>query len=124
MVKRNGSPPGLMSSYPTQEEELRAKEAQAEDAKKAEESRFLSTFQAVPKTNGERLVRLANIIVTNFNSIMSDSRQKPFQQQEDVMAGMKNLFQEQINVIEARRQYALKLNPSTAAAKEEEEKGI
>jgi len=46
---------------------------------------------------------------------MSESRQRPFQRQEDVMAGMKKLFQEQINVIEARRQYAMKLNPSTAA---------
>ena len=106
--------PAVMS-YPTQEEELRAKEAAAEDAKNAEESRFLSTFQGVPKSNGEQLVRLANVIVTNFNNIMSESRQRPFQRQEDVMAGMKKLFQEQINVIEARRQYATKLNPSTAA---------
>lgn len=102
-----------LMSYPTQEEELRAKEAEAEGAKSAEESRFLSTFQGVPK-NSERLVRLANIIVTNFNTIMAESRQKPFDRQEDIMAGMKKLFQEQINVIEARRQYAIKLNPSTA----------
>jgi len=102
-------------SYPTQEEELRAKEAAAEDAKNAEESRFLSAFQELPKSNRERLSQLASDIVANFNGIMSESRQKPFQRQEDVMAGMKKLFQEQINVIEARRQYAIKLNPSTAA---------
>jgi hypothetical protein len=30
------------------------------------------------------------------------------------MAGMKRLFNEQINVIEARRAYTVKINPSTA----------
>ncbi|HEX7031720.1 MAG TPA: hypothetical protein VF172_01850 [Nitrososphaera sp.] len=102
-------------SYPTQEDELRAKEAQAEELKKAEEDRFLSTFQSVPKKDNGRLIRLANVIATNFNSIMAESRREPFDRQEDIMAGMKKLFQEKINVIEARRQYAAKLNPSTAA---------
>lgn len=101
-------------SYPTQEDELRAKEAQAEELKKAEETRFLSTFQSVPKRDDGRLVRMANVIVTNFNSIVAESRQEPFDRQEDIMAGMKKLLQEQINVIDARRQYAVKLNPSTA----------
>lgn len=101
-------------SYPTQEDELRAKEAQAEDMKNAEEARFLSAFQAVPKRNNERLAQLANTIVGNFNGIMSESRQKPYERQEDIMAGMKKLFREQINVIEARRAYTVKINPSTA----------
>lgn len=101
-------------SYPTQEDELRAKEAQADEIKKAEEERFLSTFQSVPKKNGERLAGLANTIVANFNGIMSESRTRPYERQEDIMAGMKKLFQEQINVIEARRSYAVRLNPSTA----------
>lgn len=102
-------------SYPTQEDELRAKEAQADTLKRAEEERFLSMFQSVPKRDGGRLIRLANVIVTNFNGIMAESRREPFDRQEDIMTGMKKLFQEQINVIEARRQYAVKLNPSTAA---------
>ncbi|GEM_PF-865491 len=101
-------------SYPTQEDELRAKEAQADELKKAEEARFLSTFQSVPKNDDGCLIRLANMIVTNFNNIMAESRREPFDRQEDIMAGMKKLFQEKINVIEARRQYAAKLNPSTA----------
>lgn len=101
-------------SYPTQEDELRAKEAQAEDGKAAEETRFLSAFQSVPKKNGERLAGLANTIASNFNGIMAESRQKPFERQEDIMAGMKKLFQEQIKVIEARQLYTAKINPSTA----------
>lgn len=105
-------------SYPTQEDELRAKEAHADDLKKAEETRFLSTFQSLPKRNGERLAGLANKVVSNFNVIMAESRQKPFERQEDIMFGMKKLFQEQINVIEARRVYAVKLNPSTAMKEE------
>ncbi len=107
-----------MSSYPTQEDELRAKEAQAEDLKNAEETRFLSTFQSIPKRNGERLANLANTIVSNFNSVMAESRLKPFERQEDIMAGMKKLFEEQINVIEARRAYTVKINPSTAMKEE------
>ena len=102
-------------SYPTQEEELRAKEAQAEERKNAEESNFLSLFQTSPKKNAPRLVELANSIVGNFNSIMSESRLEPYEWQEDIMAGMKRLFQEQINVIEARRVYTIKINPSTAS---------
>ncbi|MEP0824262.1 MAG: hypothetical protein HRF40_02135 [Nitrososphaera sp.] len=101
-------------SYPTQEDELRAKEAQADELKKAEEARFLSTFQNVPRNDDGRLARLASMIVTNFNDIMAESRHEPFDRQEDIMAGMKKLFQEKINVIEARRQYATKLNPSSA----------
>ncbi|HUG97211.1 MAG TPA: hypothetical protein VMJ94_06685 [Nitrososphaera sp.] len=103
-----------MMSYPTQEGDLRAKEAQAEDVKNAEEARFLSAFRGVPKRNGERLAQLANAIAGSFNAIMSESRQKPYERQEDIMAGMKKLFQEQINVIEARRAYTVKINPSTA----------
>jgi hypothetical protein len=103
-----------MMSYPTQEGDLRAKEAQAEEVKNAEEARFLSAFQGVPKRNGERLAQLANAIVGSFDGIMSESRQKPYERQEDIMAGMKKLFQEQINVIEARRAYTVKINPSTA----------
>jgi hypothetical protein len=50
---------------------------------------------------------------------MAESRQKPFERQEDIMAGMKKLFREQINVIEARRSYTVKINPSTAAKDEQ-----
>lgn len=101
-----------MSSYPTQEDELRAKEAEAEDSKRAEEARFLAVFQSAPHTG--KLSELANSIINNFNSIMSASRQEPYQRQEDLMAGMKKLFEEQINVIKARRTYTIKINPSTA----------
>ncbi|HXG07669.1 MAG TPA: hypothetical protein VNI77_10140 [Nitrososphaera sp.] len=102
-------------SYPTQEDELRAEEARAVELMKAEEERFLSIYQSVPRSDGGRLSHLANAIVTNFKKIMEESRGEPFERQEDIMAGMKKLFQEKINVIEARRQYAVKLNPSTAA---------
>lgn len=101
-------------SYPTQEDELRAKEAQAEDMKNAEAARFLTAFRGIPKRNGERLAQLANTIVGNFNGIMSGSRQKSYERQEDIMAGMKKLFQDQINAIEARHAYTVKINPSTA----------
>jgi hypothetical protein len=103
-----------MSSYPTQEDEMRAKEADAQRIEKAEESSFLADFQSIPQHNGQRLSDLAQQIVGNFNRIMDETRQKPFERQEDVMAGMKRLFHEQINVIEARRAYTVKINPSTA----------
>ena len=106
-----------MSSYPTQEDELRAKEAEAEDIKRAEEVRFLSTFQGAPK-NTEKLSELANSIVDNFNTIIAKSRKEPYQRQEDLMAGMRKLFEEQVNVIEARRAYTIKINPSTAMKEE------
>ena len=105
-------------SYPTQEDELRAKEAQAEELKKAEEARFLSIFQSEPKKNGKQLAEMADAIVNNFNQIMTESRQKPFERQEDIMFGMKKLLQEQVNVIEARRVYTVKINPSTAMKEE------
>jgi hypothetical protein len=104
-----------MSSYPTQEDELRAKEAEAENLKSAEESRFLSAFQTVPKKNGQRLSEQASAIVGNFNSIMSELRQEPYERQENLMAGLKRLFEEQVNVIDARYAYTVKINPSTAA---------
>jgi hypothetical protein len=105
-------------SYPTQEDELRAKEAQAEGIKQAEETKFLSTFQTTPARNVGRLSELAKAIVSNFNRIMEEARQEPYQRQEDIMAGMKKLLEEQINVIEARRAYTVKINPS----EEEKEK--
>jgi len=101
-------------SYPTQEDELRAKEAQSEDVKNEEETKFLSTFQSVPRKNSERLAEMANAAVSSFNRVMAESRLKPFARQEDVMAGMKKLFEEHINVIEARRTYTVRINPSTA----------
>jgi hypothetical protein len=102
-------------SYPTQEDEMRAKEASAQNVERSEESRFLSTFQSIPRRNNEKLAALAQRIVGNFNSLMDESRHRPFERQEEVMAGMKRLFIEQINVIEARRAYAIKLNPSTVS---------
>ena len=107
-----------MSYYPTQEDELRTKEAQAEGIKQEEEARFLSTFQTTPARNVGRLSELAKTIVSNFNRIMEEARQEPYQRQEDIMAGMKKLLEEQINVIEARRAYTIKINPSTALREE------
>ena len=78
-----------MSYYPTQEDELRAKEAQAESIKQSEEAKFLSTFQTIPARNVGRLSELAKAIVSNFNRIMEGARQEPYQRQEDIMAGMK-----------------------------------
>lgn len=106
-------------SYPTQEDELRAKEASAEDVEAAEESRFLAIFQNVPKKNAQRLAQLAHAIVDNFNTVMNDSRQQPYERQEDLMVGMKKLLEEEIRVIEARRVYTAKINPSTAQSAEE-----
>jgi hypothetical protein len=108
-----------MSYYPTQEDELRTKEAEAEGTKKAEEAKFLSTFQAIPARNVGRLSELAKAIVSNFNRIMEEARQEPYQRQEDIMAGMKKLLEEQVNVIEARRAYTIKINPSTALREEQ-----
>ncbi len=107
-----------MSHYPTQEDELRTREAEAESIKQAEEARFLATFQSIPLRNLERLSELANTLVANFNRIMEKARQEPYQRQEDVMAGLKKLLEEQINVIEARRAYTVKINPSTSLKEE------
>ena len=107
-----------MSHYPTQEDELRTREAQADNIKQAEEAKFLSTFQTIPARNAKRLSELANAIVSNFNRIMDQARQEPYQRQEDIMAGMKKLLEEQINVIEARRSYTIKINPSSALREE------
>jgi hypothetical protein len=107
-----------MSYYPTQEDELRAKEAEAETVKQTEEAKFLSTFQTIPVRNAARLSEMAEAIVKNFNRIMEEARQEPYQRQEDIMAGMKKLLEEQINVIEARRAYTIKINPSTALKEE------
>jgi hypothetical protein len=107
-----------MSHYPTQEDELRTREAQADGIKQTEEAKFLSTFQTVPARNAGRLSELANSIVSNFNRIMDEARQEPYQRQEDIMAGMKKLLEEQINVIEARRSYTIKINPSSALREE------
>lgn len=101
-------------SYPTQEDELRAKEARTENIEAAEESRFLSTFQSVPRNNVQRLWQLSHAIVDDFNRVMDDSRLQPYERQEDLMAGMKKLLEEEIRVIEARRVYTAKINPSTA----------
>ena len=107
-----------MSNYPTQEDELRTREAQAETIKQTEEVKFLSTFQTIPIRNVERLSEMAKTIVSNFNRIVEAARQEPYQRQEDIMAGMKKLLEEQINVIEARRAYTIKINPSTALKEE------
>lgn len=101
-------------SYPTQEGELRAKEALAENAKQREESTFLSTFKIVPKKNVQRLSELADKVARNFNAVMDNARQQPYERQEDLMAGFQKLLREQINVINARHDYTLKINPSTA----------
>ena len=107
-----------MSYYPTQEDELRTKEAEAETVKQTEEAKFLSTFQTIPVRNVGKLSEMSEAIVRNFNRIMEEARQDPYQRQEDIMAGMKKLLEEQINVIEARRAYTIKINPSTALKEE------
>ena len=107
-----------MSHYPTQEDELRTREAQADSIKQTEQAKFLSTFQTIPARNAGRLSELAKSIVSNFNRIMDEARQEPYQRQEDIMAGMKKLLEEQINVIEARRSYTIKINPSSALREE------
>lgn len=108
-------------SYPTQEDELRAKEARAKNIEAAEESRFLSTFQNIPTKNVQRLTQLAHSIVDNFNTVMDDSRRQPYERQENLMVGMKKLLEEEIRVIEARRTYTTKINPSTIQPAEEKE---
>ncbi len=108
---------GSSTRYPTQEDELRAKEAQAEGLKSEAEASFLSTFQTVPKQNGEKLSRISRNIVESFNNIMIQSRTEPYEKQENLMAGLKRLIREEINVIEARRLYTLKINHETASSR-------
>src|ERR671921_2329540 len=98
-------------SYPTQEDELRAKEAQAEGIKQAEEAKFLSTFQTTPARNVGRLSELAKAIVSNFNRIMEEARQEPYQRQEDIMAGIKKKIKEKNKMIEARGAFTIKKKP-------------
>src|SRR5918997_2033980 len=95
-------------SYPTQEDELRAKEAQAEGIKQAEETKFLSTFQTTPARNVGRLSELAKAIVSNFNRIMEEARQEPYQRQEDIMAGGEKKKKKKKKKNGARRGYLIK----------------
>jgi hypothetical protein len=101
-------------SYPAQEDEMRAKEAAAARSEAAEESRFLSTFQIKPKNNPGRLRELSGRVTNGFNATMEKSRQQPYERQEDLMIGLKKLFEEQKRVVEARLAYTMKINPSTA----------
>ena len=101
-------------SYPTQEEELRAKEAEADEFRRASETQFLSSFGST-SSNSEVLHALATRIISTFDSVMSEARLEPFDRQEDIMAGLQKLVKEQINVIESRRVWAKKLDPATAS---------
>ena len=101
-------------SYPTQEDELRTQEAEAEDFNKSQESGFLEIFQSIPKKNSQKLLQQAKAIINTFSNLMSESRIQPYEKQEELMSGIKKMLIEQINVIDARRMYALKLNPKTA----------
>ena len=101
-------------SYRTQEDELRTKEAEAEDFNKSEELDFLEIFQAIPKKSSQKLFQQAKEIINTFNSMMSASRIQPYERQEELMSGIKKILIEQINVIDARRRYVLKINPNTA----------
>src|SRR5919106_5201533 len=103
-----------MSYYPTQEDELRTKEAEAEGIKKAEEAKFLSTFQAIPARNVGRLSELAKAIVSNFNRIMEEARQEPYQRQEDIMAGQKKKIKEEDKGFAGGAAYKKKKKPPTA----------
>jgi hypothetical protein len=105
-------------SYPTQEDELRTREAEAEDFNKSLESAFLEIFQTIPKKNSQKLSQEAKAIINTFSSLMSVSRIQPYEKQEELMSGIKKMLIEQINVIDARRMYALKLNPKTADRQE------
>ena len=105
-------------SYPTQEDELRTREAEAEDFNKSQESAFLEILQTIPKKNSQKLFQKAKAIMDTFSSLMSVSRIQPYEKQEELMSGIKKMLIEQINVIEARRMYALKLNPKTADREE------
>jgi molecular chaperone GrpE (heat shock protein) len=104
-------PPG---QYLTQEDELRAKEAEAENFERAEEATFLEAFQTAPKKRSEQLFEKARNIIDNFNAVMSVSRLQPYEKQEELMSGLKKLLNEQIKVIEARRIYTIKINPKTS----------
>jgi hypothetical protein len=106
------------SSYPTQEDELRTREAEAEDFNKSQESAFLEILQTIPKKNSQKLFQQAKAIIDTFSSLMSVSRIQPYEKQEELMSGIKKMLIEQINVIEARRMYTLKLNPKTADREE------
>ena len=101
-------------SYPTQEDELRTQEAEAEDFNKSQESAFLEIFQTIPKKNSQKLLQQAKAIINTFSNLMSESRIQPYEKQEELISGIKKMLIEQINVIDARRMYALKLNPKTA----------
>src|SRR6476661_5161713 len=99
--------------YPTQEDELRAKESTAENLKKIIEDEFLEAFRRIPKEKEQKIYQQARSIVDTFNTLMSVSRIQPYEKQEKLMYGLKKLLKEQINVIEAQRIYAIKINPDT-----------
>jgi hypothetical protein len=105
-------------SYLTQEDELRTREAEAEDFNKSQESVFLEIFQTISKKNSQKLSQEAKAIINTFSSLMSVFRIQPYEKQEELMSGIKKMLIEQINVIDARRMYALKLNPKTADREE------
>jgi hypothetical protein len=105
-------------SYPTQEDELRTKEAEAEDFNKSEEAAFLETFQTIPKKSGQKLFQQARGIIDTFNSIISVSRIQPYEKQEELMSGLRKMLIEQTNVIDAHRMYVKKINPNTAHREE------
>jgi hypothetical protein len=105
-------------SYLTQEDELRTREAEAEDFNKSQESAFLEIFQTIPNKNSQKLSQEAKAIINTFSSLMSVFRIQPYEKQEELMSGIKKMLIEQINVIDARRMYALKLNPKTADREE------
>ena len=105
-------------SYPTQEDEFRTMEAEAEDFNKSEETAFLEIFQTIPKKSGQKLFQQARGIVDTFNSMMSVSRIQPYEKQEELMSGLKKMLIEQTNVIDAHRTYVIKINPNTAHSEE------
>ena len=105
-------------SYPTQEDEFRTKEAEAEDFNKSEETAFLEIFQTIPKKSSQKLFQQARGIVDTFNSMMSVSRIQPYEKQEELMSGLKKMLIEQTNVIDAHRTYVTKINPNTAHSEE------
>lgn len=101
--------PNYGVSYPTQEEELRANEAEADAMARAEQSNFIATFQQIPRTSAARLEELSQALVQEFNSTMDNARLEPYDLQEDLMVGLKKLFLEEANVIQARKEFAAKI---------------
>ena len=100
-------------SYPTQEEELLAKEAAAKNQLDSEEQEFLNMIKSIPSNNVLQITELAKRIIKTFDNVMDSVHRESYERQEDMAVGMKKLLEEEQRVIEARRGYVLKLSSSS-----------